>query len=189
MRRPSTFDEGTAQLQKAVDDTTPPVEAIGPRAKVWRACRTLLLPEFLAGLRTLYEANAIVSFLFNTIVPHIEERLRYDTLQSEYSKAAARPDAVKQNEARFVAMLGALAAAEEASRGNVVDAPFAAMREAMHGLHANATVVEGLGVLYVSSKTARGALDLILKRLMDAYNNDTSIVATTDIPMEAMLLR
>ena len=100
------------QLQKAVAETRPAAGAIGPRADVWRACEALLLPDFVVGLRMLYEANAIVAFLFNTIVPHVEERLRYDTLQTEYDKAAAKPDAVAQNTTRFRAIVQALAEAE-----------------------------------------------------------------------------
>lgn len=189
LRRPSSFDEGVQQLQLAVDTTKAPPEATTPRAKVWRACYTLLREDFLRGMRLLYEANQIVSFLFNTIVPHIEERLRYETLQVEYDKAMAKPDAVTQNEARFKGILQAIAAAETVSRNKTVDDEFASMRDAMSGLYANDTIATGLGVLYISSKTARGALDLIFKRLIDAYQNDTSIMQTTDIPIEAMLLR
>ena len=190
LRRPSNFEEGEAQLRTAVEQTRAAPESQSPRAKVWRACSQLLRTEFLAGMRALYDANAIVSFLFNTIVPHVEERLRYDTLQEEHDRAAAKPDAVAQNTARFQAILGELAKGEAVSKAKPnVDPAFAAMRDAMCALHRDATVIEGLCVLYVSTKTARGALDLIFKRLIDAYNNDTSIVQTTEIPMEAMLLR
>lgn len=189
MRRPSSFDDGVEQLRKAVDDTPASVESEAPRAKVWRACFTLLKDDFLRGMRALYEANAIVSCLFNTIVPHIDERLRYDTLQVEYDKAAARPESVEQNRARFRAILGELASAEGASRQKTVDVEFAAMRDAMRCLHANHTVVEGLGILYVSSKTARTALDLIFDRLVESFRNDTSIVQTTDVPIAAMMLK
>lgn len=190
LRRPSDFAEGTAQLRAAVEQTAPAVDATTPRAKVWRACSQLLRTEFVDALRLLYDANAIVSFLFNTIVPHVEERLRYDTLQTEYDKAHAKPESVEQNTKRFKATLEALLLAETESRAKAnVDATFATMREGMRGLHGDATVTEGLLVLYVSSKTARSALDLIFKRLIEAYHNDTRIVQTTDIPVDAMWLR
>ena len=190
LRRPSTFDDGIAQLRTAVHDTEAKPEAQTPRAKLWRACHQLLRTDFVDGMHALYDANAIVSFLFNTIVPHMEERLRYDTLQTEHDKAVAKPDAVAQNTARFQAILAELEKAAAVSKANPnVDAPFAKMRDGMCALHTDATVVEGLCVLYVSTKTARGALDLIFKRLIEAYRNDTTIVQTTEIPMEAMLLR
>lgn len=190
LRRPSTFDEGVTQLRTAVDETPAKPEAQAPRAKLWRACHQLLRTDFLDGMRALYDANAIVSFLFNTIVPHMEERLRYDTLQTEHDRATAKPDAVAQNTSRFRAILREMAKSEAVSKAKLgVDADFAAMRDAMCVLHTDATVAEGLCVLYVSTKTARGALDLIFKRLVEAYQNDTTIVQTTEIPMEAMLLR
>ena len=193
LRRPSSFDEGIEQLTTAVRETKPTQETTSitspPRARVWRACHRLLSQEFIEGLRVLYEANAIVAFLFNTIVPHFEERLRYDTLQSEYDRAAGKPDAVRQNEARLHALLEALAEAEGSSRLKTVDPAFARMRDAMSALHRDTEIRVGLNVLYICSKTARGALDLIIERLVQAYRNDTSIVPTSDIPMAAMLLR
>lgn len=189
LRRPSTFEEGIQQLTTALADTQPPPESQTPRAKVWRACHVLLQDGFPGGLRLLYEANAIVSMLFNTIVPHVDERMRYDTLQREYDKAHAKPAAVEQNAARFAAIIEAVAAAERESHNRHVSDEFASMRSGMAALYANDTVLTGLSVLYVSNKTARGALDLILQRLLDAFRNDSDIVQTTDIPLEAMWLR
>ena len=188
-RRPGNFDEGIAQLRLAVQDTKPSPDATHPRAKLWRACSALLCDEFLAGMRLLYEANAIVTFLMNTIIPHIEERLRYDILHAEYEKALAKPDNIRQNTERFQAVLKAVAAAADISYKKSVDAEFACMRGAMSALHTDDTIIVGLQVLYVSSKTARSALDLVFKRLIDAYQNDTSIITTTEIPFEAMFLR
>ena len=191
LRRPSTFDEGVEQLRTALEETAPPVDGATPRAKLWRAAHTLFHdPGFVDALRLLHGANEIVSFLFNTIVPHIEERLRYDTLQEEYDRAHGKPHAVKQNGERLRAIVDALVAAEEESRRErSQDAQFVGMREGMRTIHTNETVLTGLSILYVSSKTARSALDLILKRLLDTYRNDSTIVRTTDIPFEAMLLR
>lgn len=190
LRRPSSFAEGMQQLKTAVEQTPAAPEAETPRAKVWRASHSLLRPEFLEGLEIIYESNAVVSFLFNSIVPHIEDRLRYDTLQGEYDKAAAKPDALKQNDARFGAIINALRHAHRVSEAKAItDADFLKMRTSMAALHANATIVTGLGVLYVSTKMARGALDLIFQRLIHALENDVTVVKTTDIPMEAMLLR
>ena len=100
---------------------------------------------------------------------------------------ASRATFDEHNYANFVPPL---ADAEGESRATkTVDAPFAAMRDAMAPLHADPKVLDGLVALYVSSKTARGALDVIYERLIDAYKNDTSIRTTTDIPLHVMLLR
>ena len=179
---PSTGDRPAARRRRR--DARPPRST--RRAQGGRAARHAGT-DFPAGPRCSRRWSV---FLFNTIVPHVEERLRYDTLQSEYDKAQAKPDAVKQNGARFDAILRAAVEAEAVSRAKPgVDAAFVKMRNAICGLYTDATVTEGLGVLYVSSKTARGALDLIFKRLIDAYQNDTKIVTTSEIPLEAMMLR
>ena len=90
----------------------------------------------------------------------------------------------------FVAIINALRNAHRVSEAKAItDTDFLKMRTSMAGLHANATIVTGLGVLYVSTKMARGALDLIFQRLIHALENDVTVVKTTDIPMEAMLLR
>ena len=191
LRRPETLDAGVKQLRDALAQTTPTPDSHGPRARLWRACDALFRADaFVDSVRVLYDANAIVSFLFNTLVPCVEERLRYDTLEQEHARALDKPDAVTQNGARFLAMLDAVAAAEATSRANPrVESAFCAMRDGLSPLHADATARDGLGVLYVSSKLARKAIDMILQRLMDAYQNDTSVVPTTDIPWEAMMLR
>ena len=139
-------------------------------------------------MRLLFDANAIVSFLYKTIVPHIEERLRYDNLAEEYAKASTRADAFAQNARRFDALRERLSEADATSRTREVDAPFASMRDAMLHLHKRDVVCKGLRTLYVSSKTARGVLDLVLGRLLDALTNDVTIRTTTDIPFEAMQL-
>ena len=188
LRRPSTLDEGVAQLRAAVGATAPnDPTADHPRARLWGACNAMLRDEFVAGMRLLYDANAIVSFLFNTIVPHVEERLRFDTLAEE--TARCKPESAAQNEARLAAIVKKMAEADAVSRARVVDADFATMRQGVSALYTDATVVRGLSALYASSKKARGVLDLIFQRLDEALRKDASIVATTDIPMEAMLLR
>lgn len=119
----------------------------------------------------------------------MEERLRFDTLEKEHAKANAKPENVAQNTARYQAFLKALADAETESKAKQVDTDFAKMRASMGALYADAEVRAGLCVLYVSSKTARTALDMIFERLIQSFKNDTTIVSTTEIPFEALMLR
>ena len=188
LRRPSTLDEGVEQLRAAVGATAPSdPSADHPRARLWGACNAMLREDFVAGMRLLYDANAIVSFLFNTIVPHVEERMRFDTLSEEMD--AVKPESAAQNEARMAAIVKRMAEADAVSRAKMVDSDFETMRQGVSALYMDVTVVRGLTTLYVSSKKARGVLDLIFQRLDEALRNDASIKSTTDIPMEAMLLR
>ena len=165
----------------ALNDAT----ADHPRARLWGAWNAMLRDDFVAGMRLLYDANAIVSFLFNTIVPHVEERLRFDTLAEEM--AGVKPASAEQNEARLTAILKKVTEADATSRARRVDDDFARMRDGVSALYMDVVVVRGLTTLYVSSKKARGVLELIFQRLDDALRNDDRIKATTDIPMEAML--
>lgn len=200
IKRPSTLDEGVTQMQLAVEQTTPrdALTSTTPRARLWRCVRVLCSMDakhdgvdFVGGMRLLYNANAVVSCLYNTLVPCIEERLRHSTLQDEYDRASAHRDgsSLAQNSARFRGLLAVLAEAEGRSRVKEVDEAFATMRESMRLLHHNAVVADGLEVLYVSSKTARAAFDLMFKRLVDAFENDITIRTTADIPLEAMMIR
>lgn len=192
LRRPSSYDEGVAQLRKAVQDTPPnAAPSATPRGMLWAACDTLVRDERFVrdGLRTLYDANQVVSFLFHTIVPHLEERLRFTKLQTDYDAATRKPENVAQNAKRFDAIVAGVVAADEHSCRNLeVDAEFARMRDAMRPISRDAGVVAGLRVLYVSSKVGRKSIDLIFQRLIDAFQNDTRIVTTTEIPLEAMFM-
>jgi hypothetical protein len=194
LRRPTTCAEGVEQIRLALREVKPtssPSASGAPAARVllWNACTALFQSSFVEdGLVVLYEANEIVSFVFNTFVPHIEDRIRYDTLNAEYERAAAKPESVRQNSERFEAILGTLRAADATNRTKTVDERFARMRNAMSALFADAAVREGLCVLYVSSKLARKALDLVMERLISALQNDTSIVSTSEIPMDALFL-
>ena len=191
--RPSTFEEGVAQLRKARDDTAPtrapPPEDVPPRVLLWRAVDRLVGDEaFLRGMRLLYDANQIVSFLYNSIVPHLEERLRFSKLQDDYDKAKKKPENIQQNTARFEAIVQSLREADASSTQRQVDADFAAMRQGVRPLSSDAVVLSGLRIVYVSSKTARNCLDLMFERLLEALQNDTKIVPTTDIPMHVLLM-
>ena len=193
MKRPETCDEGVEQLRLAMADA-PPVEShTTPRALLWRACAALVGETEPArafvddGLRVLYDANMIVSFMLNSLVPHVVDRLRYDTLNEEHDHASRKPDSVEQNRARFRAIRGELEKADGVSRAKKVDATFAKMRQAVAPLYADECVVAGLDALYVSNKKARRALDLILERLTDALNKDTTVVKTTEIPFDVMM--
>lgn len=189
LRRPATLDEGVSQLLSAIRDTTPKEDTSPalPRYLLWRACDRLFCENFVQnGMRPLYEKNKIVSLLFNIIVPHLEERLRYATLQEEFDKAQNKPQNVQQNTERLNAILEEVRLADAFSKSRKVDESFAAMRDAMEPLIRGQEVLEGLKVLYISSKTARTALDLILQRLISAFRNDVSIKETYDIPMEAL---
>jgi hypothetical protein len=195
LMRPSTFDEGVAQLRKARDETAPARAAptpddVPPRVLLWRAVDRLVGDAaFLHGMRLLYDANQIVSFLYNSIVPHLEERLRFSKLQDDYDKAKKKPENIKQNTARFEAIVQSLREADATSVAQrKVDADFAAMRQGVRPLSSDAVVLSGLRIVYVSSKTARGCLDLMFERLLEALQNDTKIVPTTDIPMHVLLM-
>ena len=193
LQRPSTFDEGVVQLRKARDETAPtrapPPEDVPPRVLLWRAVDRLVGDEaFLRGMRLLYDANQIVSFLYNSIVPHLEERLRFSKLQDDYDKAKKKPENIQQNTARFEAIVQSLREADATSTQRQVDADFAAMRQGVRPLSSDAVVLSGLRIVYVSSKTARGCLDLMFERLLEALQNDTRIVPTTDIPMHVLLM-
>lgn len=189
--RPATLDAGVVQLQLALSQTKPKTGKtmeMHPRVALWNACDVLINDrEFVeAGLRVLYENNQIVSFLFNTIVPHIEERLRTDTLREELT--TQKEDSVTQNKTRYDAIIAALNDAIGLSEARDVSERFANMRNAMKPLAQNATVKSGLLTLYVSSKTARKALDMILERLLHTFEHDRDIQKTTDIPFDAMML-
>ena len=190
-KRPTTCDEGIEQLRRAVQET-PPKQLSGghPRTLLWKACNRMMQGDFVEhGLKVLYDKNQIVSFLFNTIVPHIEERLRYATLEDEHAKAMLKPENVTQNTARFQAMIDAVKRADDGSMSRKVDDQFRRMRTSMRPLCGDAEVVDGLRVLYTSSKIARKSLDLIFERLIKTFTEDSSIVATHDIPLEAMFLQ
>lgn len=193
LQRPSTFDEGVAQLRKARDETAPtrvlPVDDVPPRVLLWRAVDRLVGDgAFLQGMQLLYDANQIVSFLYNSIVPHLEERLRFSKLQDDYVKAKKKPENIQQNTARFEAIVKSLRDADATSSQRQVEAEFATMRQGVRPLSSDAVVLSGLRIVYVSSKTARGCLDLIFERLLEALQNDTKIVQTTDIPMHVLLM-
>ena len=191
LRRPSTYEEGVAQLRRAVADTTPNVpSAQAPRCALWAACRELVDDQAFVtdGLRQLYDANQVVSFLFHTMVPHLEERLRYTRMQDEYDAAMRKPDSVAQNTKRFDAVVAAVIEADDSSCARSVEDDFARMRAAIRPLTRSAVVVAGLRTLYVSSKIGRKSIDLILQRLIEALRDDVRIVKTTEIPIEALLM-
>jgi hypothetical protein len=191
IKRPASYDEGIAQIRKAVAETVPPTDGDTPRAKLWRACERLVTDRAFVddGLRVLYDANQLVSFLFHTIVPHIEERLRYTKLQDDMDRATRKPEHVQQNEERFVAIIQATARACVQSERRAVDDAYARMRAGIRLMFSDAEVVVGLRILYVSSKVARKSLDLIYTRLIDTFENDSNVVRTTAIPWDAMLLK
>ena len=191
LKRPASYDEGIAQIRKAVAETRPPDGGDTPRAKLWCACHRLLSDDAFVddGLRVLYDANQLVSFLFHTIVPHIEERLRYTKLQDDVDRTARRPDHVRQNEQRFDAVIQATARACVRSEQREVDDAYARMRAGIRAMFSDAQVVVGLRVLYTSSKVARKSLDLIYTRLIETFENDASVVRTTEIPWDALLLQ
>lgn len=177
-------------IHKAVMETMPTSDESGPRMRLWTATKFLVDSAgfWKDGLGPLYTANAVVSFLFNTITPALEERLRTPLLQEEFDRANQKPDAVSANAQRFEAMITALNRTDTLSCERTVTDEYRAMREAMRILYQNNGVTDGLGVLYTSSKTARKVLDLMFERLLHTYENDSAVVKTTDIPFEVMML-
>ncbi len=189
LRRPSTYDEGVAQLRAAVRDTEP-TDKTTPRGVLWDACNTLVNDKGFIndGMCPLYAANQLVSFLFHTIVPHMEERLRCNTLRDEYETAMRRPENVRQNGERFDAIIVAVVTADKASCARQVDVDYARMRKGLRPISHDPCVVAGLRLLYVTSKLGRKCIDLIMNRLIETFGNDTCIMKTSTIPMEAMFM-
>lgn len=190
LKRPSSFEEGVEQLLKAKLDTQPHLhESKVPRARLWNAVDRLVTDDkFIKGMKILYDANQIVSFLFHTIVPHLEERLRYTKLEDDFDKAKKKPDALTQNSVRFDAIIKSVCEADKESCKRSVDDQYERMRDGLRPLSTESSVLDGLKLVYVSSKTARKCLDLIFQRLLDTLINDDHIVQTSDIPLSVLMM-
>ena len=114
-----------------------------PRALLWCAVNRLVHDDdFLHGMRLLYDANQIVSFLYNSIVPHLEERLRFTKLQDDYDRAMKKPENIQQNTMRFEAITKSIREADVVSTARKVSDDFAVMRRGVRPLSSDTAKIE-----------------------------------------------
>ena len=180
-RRPSTLDEGITSLERLQA-----FRVTGARVTILAALkRCTELNWFELAMRPLYDANAIVRMLFNSLVPMMQEIVLEEavltTLQEQADSAK-----VKKYETEFLAMWSSFREAAPKRHERQVSERFEKMAGSMQAYAADDTIRQALCILYTHMRKARAALKLIFARITDALLHDVDIVTTTEIPIEAL---
>jgi hypothetical protein len=174
---------------KAVDECAPDSEETDdtPRVKLWKACELVSKNDvfWTDGMNPIYTANALVAFLFNTITPIIEERIRTDILNTEVPNAHKKGDSAAQNLLRLNAFFNLYDTERTNSFSRPTSVEYAKMREAM-AILTSSEIKNGLSCLYVTGKKARKAIDMIFEKMIHTFQHDNDIIVTSEIPMDAM---
>ena len=140
---------------------------------------------FDAGLRPVYEANRMVSFLTNSLATSLVELIVDDhKLVQLYSAACNDSAAYARRKQRLDDIFNEIRSACTASEEKDVSERFAEFRAATRCLVTDQPCVHGLEILYQSHGVARKILGLVLHRLTTSLRNDTDIVSSADMPLE-----
>lgn len=185
--RPSSIDECIKMCDQHSKSEFPK----GHRETLRLATREMLGKFMEKGLRPLYDANTIVSFLTNTITPSLIELLCDETkIEELVAESLKDRTAFKERAKKYEGIMLRLHSACEDSKAREASCTreFIEMRNAMIVFSTDAAILNGLKLVYVSHETARSILDLMIDRLLIALKDHNDIMSSTDIPFSAMAL-
>lgn len=141
------------------------------------------------GLRPLYEANALVSFLCNTVASTLcEHMVDENMLDRAFTEAHRNPTTVEMHDKEFTKILKSIVAACETVNKRKVTPRFAKFCNAMAAFATDQCIEKGTRVIYVSLTLARKVVNMVLQRLLHGLLHDNDIQPSSDIPMDAVLL-
>ena len=144
---------------------------------------------FADGLRPIYNANKMVSFLGNTLTPPVNELVVDEhKLDNLYDAAINDQDGFSRRTQRLEEILSRVRVSCDTVDERQVSEQFLRFRDATRAFSTDAQCVHCLRMLYVSHGLARKILSLVIGRLVESLEKYCDIVSTTDIPMEALML-
>ena len=189
--RPTSIKEVKQQMTYALNVPVP-VEGHRHRLTVQTAARSLIDNGWVDdALAPLYEANTLVSFLTNTITPHLVQLIDDERLLTESLNNALKDRRTFDSQcAMFERIFKKIEAAclDARTRDAQQTEEFKKMRDSMYMFVTTTEVYNGFKIMYVSIDKARLILDLMTDRLTIALQEHDDIMSSTDIPLKAMAL-
>lgn len=182
-RRPANFDQ-VEQYMRAL--TTAKVS--GRQEKLRNAIERLIDMQWpTLALKPLYEANAVVKLVSNSLVPMLQEHVLEAHVMNDLEKNTI-PEKRARRVQEYEELRSKLKSACIKARERSVTEEFAQMRDSMMAYNEDEVVQQSLAFLFEVSKAGRIALRLMSERITSSLEKDSEIVRSTDIPMSALSL-
>ena len=142
---------------------------------------------FDCALGPLYNANAVVKLVTNSLVPTIQELvLEKDVLNGALDKL--KDTSWEKYTREYADLRQQLLDASALAKKRAVSDEFGKMRDAMEQYAQHEQVQRTLSRIYCALPTARLALRLMTQRIGDSLKKDCEILVSEDIPLEAFNL-
>jgi len=186
LKRPSSWEEFILLVRKGLDH---PLESERPCVKELRKGTNHMMDVwFEDGLQPLYKKNTIVSLLSNTICPSLCEFLTDENLLDDAYKKACSEKKVEKRTKKVADIMSHISEACDSSKNRKTTDEFRKMSDAMKKMACDEECKNAIHILYASHENARKILTLMFNRLVDALNNHSDVMESTDIPFEAMMI-
>ena len=180
-KRPQDFETAERMIRAVCD-----VQVTGSQKEMQRALQRLFeFNWYTDAIKPLYDANAVVRMVMNSLVPIVQELILEKNAFDELERVCD-PNKKTRYEAEYKLLRQKLLSAAPTRKNRKVTKDFERMAASMELYALDEEVQTALCKVYCLMKTARTALNLISSRISVALETHCEIQVSDDIPIEAL---